>query len=307
MNKRKFSGSRAVDVRRQLLKVARDRQRPSQEVLQYYAMERFLYRLSASEYADKFILKGGLLFTAWNMSDFRATQDIDFLGLISNEPGHLGKICEQICRLDCNDGIIFEPETVSISVVRPQNDYKGVQIKFKGRIDRSKLHMRVDIGFADAVYPSPIPFSFPTILKMPAPKLLGYTQESVVAEKVDAMLQLGEFNSRMKDFYDVWFLSRRVPFAMVTLGDAIRATFDRRGTKLALEPIVFQPAFKTDRLKVEQWINFCLQNQFCHVPDFDELIMKLRQFLLPVLDRVRSGSSLKTLWVPEACSWTEKL
>ncbi|NGX30965.1 MAG: hypothetical protein K940chlam8_00321 [Chlamydiae bacterium] len=307
MNEIKASENTAVDVRKQLLKVARDMKRPSQEILQYYAMERFLYRLSASRYSDKFILKGGLLFTVWNMGDFRATQDIDFLGLTSNKPDHIAKVCRQVCGLNCNDGIIFEPETVSISVIRPQNDYQGVQIKFKGRIDRSKVHMRVDVGFADAVHPNPITFSFPTILEMPAPTLLGYTQESVVAEKVDAMLQLGELNSRMKDFYDVWFLSHRVPFEMVTLGDALQATLDRRGTELALEPIVFQPAFETNRLKTEQWINFCRQNRFSDVPDFYGLIVRLRQFLLPVLDRVRSGNSFKTLWVPEACSWKEKL
>jgi predicted nucleotidyltransferase component of viral defense system len=307
MNEIMAFGNSAVDIRKQLLKVARDMKRPSQELLQYYAMERYLYRLSASRYSDKFILKGGLLFTVWNMGDFRATQDIDFLSLSSNKPDHIEKVCRQVCGMSCNDGIVFEPETVSTSVIRPQNDYQGVQIKFKGRIDRSKVHMRVDVGFADAVHPNPITFSFPTILEMPAPTLLGYTQESVVAEKVDAMLQLGELNSRMKDFYDVWFLSHRVPFNMVTLGDALQATLDRRGTELALEPIVFQSAFGTNRLKTEQWINFCRQNRFSDVPEFDRLISRLKKFLLPVLDRVRLGNSLNISWVPEACSWTEKL
>ena len=307
MNEIKASGNTAVNVRKQLLKVARDMKRPSQELLQYYAMERFLYRLSVSRYSDKFILKGGLLFTVWNMGDFRATQDIDFLGLIRNEPNHIGKVCRQVCGINCNDGIVFEPETVSTSVIRPQNDYQGVQIKFKGRIDRSKVHMRIDVGFADVVHPNPITFSFPTILEMPVPTLLGYTQESVVAEKVDAMLQLGELNSRMKDFYDVWFLSHRVPFEMVTLGDALQATLDRRGTELALEPIVFQSAFGTSRLKTEQWINFCRQNRFSDVPEFVGLITRLKKFLLPVLACVRLGNSLNISWVPEACSWTEKL
>lgn len=306
MNEIKTPLYSAVDIRKQLLKVARDMKRPSQEILQYYAIERFLYRVSASKYSDKFILKGGLLFSVWNMGDFRATQDIDFLGLVSNKPDHIEKIYRQICVLHCNDGVIFEPETVLTSIIRPQNDYQGVQIKFKGRIDRSKVHMRIDVGFADIVHPNPIIFSFPTILKMPAPTLFGYTQESVVAEKVDAMLQLGELNNRMKDFYDVWFLSHRIKFKMEILKDALHATLQRRGTELALEPIVFQSAFKTNKFKAEQWINFCRQNQFIGVPDFDELMTRLEKFLLPVLDSIRSKNSLTKLWDPEACSWRKQ-
>lgn len=306
MNDIKGVDSAPVAVRQRLLKIARETKRPSQEVLQYYAMERFLYRLSVSRYAEKFILKGGLLFNVWNFGDFRATQDIDFLGIISNKPDHIENVCRQICEVNCNDGIVFDPKTVSTFIIQPQKDYQGVQIKFKGVVDRSKVHMRIDVGFADAVHPNPVSFSYPTILEMPAPTLWGYTQESVVAEKVDAMLQLGELNSRMKDFYDVWYLSYRVPFEMNMLSQALRATIDRRKTELAIEPAVFQPAFGVDRLKREQWFNFCRQNRFVNVPEFEELISRLRRFLLPILDCVRLGDTTNRLWVPEVCLWKDK-
>jgi len=191
-------GNRAADVRKQLLKIAREMKRPTQELLQYYVMERFLYRLSSSPYAETFILKGGLLFSVWNLSGFLATQDIDFLGLTNNNPEHIAEICKQICLVHCNDGVLFDQETVLTSIVQPQNEYQGVRIKFKGSIDRSIVHMRIDVGFKDVVYPNPIPFSFPTILEMPTPNVLGYTQESVIAEKVVEIYPNLEFRLPIK-------------------------------------------------------------------------------------------------------------
>lgn len=293
----------ALDVRKQLIRVAKEVKRSSQEILQYYAMERFLYRLSMSDYNNRFILKGGLLFTAWSFNDFRVTQDIDLLGLTKNQPENIAQICKELCSFDAKDGIVFDPSTIVTSIIRPENDYQGVQVKFKGVLGPTKLHMRVDIGFADAVYPKPTAFVFPTILELSAPRLLGYTQESVVAEKVDAMLQLGELNSRMKDFYDVWYLAHRISFKMSTLTEALKATLTTRKTEVPERPHIFEPSFWTHAIKQEQWKNFCRQNRFEGMPEFPQLMAQLEKFLRPALAKLDGGHNKGIRWLSEAFVW----
>lgn len=292
-----------IEVRKRLLKIAKETKRPSQEVLQYYAMERYLYRLSKSEYARKFILKGGLLINVWNREEFRATQDIDFLGLTSNHQEHISLVCKKICGMSFEDGVVFDPKTVLTSDIRHQNEYQGVMVKFKGKIDRSKIHMRIDIGFDDVVYPKPELFSFPTILEMPAPSLLGYTKESVIAEKIDAMLQLGELNSRMKDFYDVWFLSQRNDFLLDDIALAIERTLQHRKTRLESNPVIFMSEFQNNNLKSEQWENFCRQNGFAVFLGFDELIEYLKNFVSPILQYIREKDTRKGKWNPKLAYW----
>ena len=152
-------------------------------------------------------------------------------------------------------------------------------------------------------HPDPVSFSFPTILEMPAPLLLGYTQESVVAEKVDAMLQLGELNSRMKDFYDIWYLSHQIPFKSKSLVTALKITFNKRGTLLPSDPIVFQEGFEKNRLKLEQWTHFYQQNRLPDIPSFSTVISRLKTLLVPVLHSIRSGQSIDGIWSPIHTRW----
>ncbi len=200
------------EIRKKLIKVAKKLERAPQEIMQFYAMERFLYRLSISFYRERFVLKGGLMFSIWDFDDFRATKDIDFLALVKNQPDYIELIFKEICKIQYDDGVIFNPDSVITNVIQAQNEYHGIQIKFKGNIDRTKVHLRSDIGFSDIVVPKPLFFSFPTILEMPQPNILGYSQESVIAEKMDAMLQLGHLNSRMKDFFDIWHLTKQTSY-----------------------------------------------------------------------------------------------
>lgn len=293
----------ALEIRKQLIRVAKEAKRPSQEILQYFAMERFLYRLSISNYNNRFILKGGLLFTAWSFNDFRVTQDIDLLGMTHNQPDNIAQICKELCSLDAQDGMVFDPTTIVTSVIRPENDYQGVQVKFKGLLGPTKLHMRIDIGFADTVYPNPIAFVFPTILELSAPRLLGYTQESMIAEKVDAMLQLGELNSRMKDFYDVWYLAHRIAFKMSNITEALKATLITRKTEVPKEPHIFDSTFWTNSIKQEQWRNFCRQNRFEGVPEFPQLMAQLEVFLKPVFSGIAGQLMEEGKWSPEFFAW----
>jgi len=293
----------AFEIRKKLLKIAQEKGRPSQEILQYYAMERFLFRLSQSEYQQRFVLKGALLLHARELTAFRATQDIDLLGITNNAPDHIAAICKKLCAFEFEDGIQFDPETVISSVIKPTTDYQGVQVKFKGVVDRSKVHIRIDVGFADAVHPKPVAFVFPTILPLPAPNLLGYTYESVIAEKVDAMIQLGEPNSRMKDFYDVWYLANRISFKMSILTEALKATLTARKTEVPESPHIFEPSFCTNSIKQEQWKNFCRQNRFEGMPEFPQLMGQLEMFLKPVLMTICRKEKRETQWISESFLW----
>jgi predicted nucleotidyltransferase component of viral defense system len=177
-------------------------------VLQYYVIERFLYRLSQSRYRHKFLLKGALIFLAWGMTQYRPTRDIDLLGYTSNDIGKLVGIIQEICSLPVpEDGLIFEPQSVQGERITEDADYEGVRVRFQAHVGSSRLHLQIDVGFADVVSPEPQSLNYPTLLSMPAPELRGYPPESVVAEKLQAMVFLGTINSRMKDFYDLWMLA----------------------------------------------------------------------------------------------------
>lgn len=223
--------------------------------------------------------------------------------MTKNTLDHIGDICKKLCAFNFEDGIQFDPETVITSVIKPITDYQGIQVKFKGVVDRSKVHMRIDIGFADVVYPNPVSFVFPTILPLPAPNLLGYTYESVIAEKVDAMIQLGEPNSRMKDFYDVWFLANHVSFELNELVEALKATFGRRKTTLPEQPILFRSAFIGSSLKQEQWSNFCTLSDLKIGLNFSEVILHLTQFLKPIFESIHTEKLESLHWEPHQWVW----
>jgi predicted nucleotidyltransferase component of viral defense system len=227
----KIPRNTAASVRQRLLNRARSDQRPFNELLQYYAIERFLYRLSRSEHADRFILKGALMLQAWRSPELRPTMDIDFLGKTSNEEVSIAeKIRDILFTAVESDGLDFDPATIQTERITEDADYEGIRVLFRGVLDSARVNMQIDIGFGDVVYPGPEESDLPTLLDNPAPRLLCYSRESVIAEKFEAMVKLGELNSRMKDFYDIWLLSRQFNFAGNSLAEAIRLTFERRGT-----------------------------------------------------------------------------
>lgn len=205
----------AASVRQRLLNKARHDKRPFNELLQYFAMERFLYRLSQSPYTEKFILKGALMLRVWDAPFFRPTMDIDMLG--RNTGNEIEKIIEQIreiCQVSVEpeDGLNFYTNNISGVRITEDADYEGVRIRFVTLLETARIPMQIDIGFGDVVVPGPQESIIPTILDFPPPHLLGYSLESAISEKFEAMVKLGELNSRMKDFYDIWLLSRRFDF-----------------------------------------------------------------------------------------------
>ena len=195
-----------ASIHQKLLNLARIENRPLNELLQYYAIERFLYRLGESRHHQNFILKGGQMLKVWNAPSARPTIDIDLLGRTDNSAENLESIVRECCLIESDDGVIFDTESVKSEPIRKDAEYQGVRITVKGELGKIRLHLQIDFGFGDAVIPAPIEIELPQLLNAGKPSLLGYTPESSIAEKFQAMVALDLTNTRMKDFYDIWLL-----------------------------------------------------------------------------------------------------
>jgi predicted nucleotidyltransferase component of viral defense system len=212
-------------------------ERPFAEILQYYAMERFLYRLSKTKYADKFILKGGLLFYIWNLPMRRPTRDIDFRGYVSSNRKDLLKIINEVITESVpEDGIVFDPQSISIEETQIDADYQGIRVKVTALLESSRIPVQIDIGFSDEFSSKAEAIEYPNILPdLKAVQMKGYPKEAVVAEKFHAMVRHAELNSRMKDYYDLWLIAETFEFKGTSLQKAVETTFKKRDTELPLE------------------------------------------------------------------------
>jgi len=260
-------------------------------------MERFLYRLSQSAHADRFILKGALMLRVWRSPELRPTMDIDMLGKTSNEKADIVAQIRDILTVDVEmDGLAFDPDSIQAERITEDADYEGIRIRFLGALGSARINMQIDIGFGDVVYPKPEESDLPTMLNSPAPRLLCYSRESSIAEKLEAMVKLGMLNSRMKDFYDIWLLSRQFDFDGTKLSEAIRLTFERRGTTLPAKIEAFTQPFI--EAKQTQWATFWKRLQQDHVPtSFREIMASVDRFLSPIVVALSSGK-------PSPINWT---
>jgi len=274
----------AASIRQRLLDKARETGRPFNELLQYFAMERFLYRLSRSPYANKFVLKGALMLIVWEAPLSRPTMDIDLLGRIDNSIETIVEVTRQICRHEVEpDGIVFDVTGIEAENIAEDADYEGIRIRFRGSLDTARFIIQLDIGFGDIVIPSPEPTNYPTLLDLPAPRLRGYSRESTIAEKFEAMVKLGILNSRMKDFFDIWLMLHQFDFGGPILAEAISKTFSTRGTNIQAKPITLARAFGEDPEKTAQWRGFIRKNRLKDVPqNFAEVITAIAAFLTPI-------------------------
>lgn len=296
-----------ASVRQRLLNKARETGRPFSELLQYFAMERFLYRLSKSRFADKFVLKGALMLAVWKAPLLRPTMDIDLLGTTGNDIGAMAAIVRQICagHVEPDDGLVFDAATVQGERIAEAAEYEGVRIRFRATLDAARIQMQLDIGFGDVIVPAAVPTDYPTILDLPAPHLLGYSRETAVAEKFEAMVKLGELNSRMKDFFDIWLLSSSFDFDGQRLCEAIEKTFKRRGTALPDgEPVALTAEFSGNSQKQAQWAGFIRRMKLRDVPSLGEIIDRLREFLVPVKAAVLAGERFRSRWVAGGQRWS---
>jgi hypothetical protein len=272
-------------------------------------MERFLYRFSKSQYARQFILKGALMFTAWNIPERRTTLDIDFLARCNNQITNIEKVIKEICEINVvPDGIVFEPETVKGKRIKEDADYEGVRVKFIGFLERSRIPMQIDIGFGDVVYPSPMIIDYPVILDFPKPHLRGYPLESVVSEKFEAIVKLGLLNSRMKDFYDIWLMMRQFEFDGLNIKEALKRTFEHRKTALPQgQPLFAEEIYddKSDRQTL--WMAFLKKNDIKHAPEkLSTTAKEIEKFLIKPLDAINKGNTFNKTWNPTG-HWVSKV
>ena len=244
-----------ASVRARLNNLARQRGQPFQVLLTRFVLERLLYRLSTTSHRDHFVLKGAMLLTSWFSDPLRPTQDLDLLGYGNPNADAMLAVFREVFAVDADDGVTFDVPGSTIEAIREELEYGGLRLKTNATIDGARIRVIVDIGFGDAVEPAEM--DLPVLLDLPAPRLRAYRPETVIAEKFQAMVFLGRANSRMKDFYDIWVLSRSNEFADDGLGRAIRATFDRRATEIPLDaPDCLTPEFAGDPAKQQQWSAF---------------------------------------------------
>ncbi len=286
-----------ASIRDRLLNKARAENLDYNLLLTRYALERLLYRMSVSEQRDQFLLKGALLFDLWFDVPHRPTHDADFLGFGSAEIPHLEQLFQGICRIEVEDGILFQPESVKAAEIRKEANYAGVRVTLMGMLDSARCPVQVDIGFGDAVVPGPEDALYPIILPgLPAPQLRVYPRYTVVAEKLEALTSLGMLNSRMKDFFDLWVLAKHSDFDGSVLLRAVTATFERRSTAVPQGlPIGLSDEFINDDQKGKQWQAFLRKNALHPMP-LAIVIADLREFLLPVLDAVAGSAGLLMDW-----------
>lgn len=264
-----------ASLRARLLNLARETGQPFDVLLIRFVLERLLYRLGHSRHTDRFVLKGAMLLTTWLPHTSRGTRDLDLLAFGESSEDRILGIFRNIVAIDANDGVVFDPASLQASRIREELDYGGLRLRGTAELGGARIAIVIDIAFGDSVEPGLETIDYPVLLDQPSPKLRAYAPETVIAEKFQAMVALGRANSRMKDFYDMWALSKTFTFDPERLSRAIRATFARRNTVIPTEkPDALTEAFAADLSKQRQWTAF--------VADIIDAPRELRQVIVDI-------------------------
>lgn len=278
----------AQSIRQRLENHARRAGEDIGRTLVRYCLERFLHRLSLSEHRDGFLLKGAMLFHVWADAPFRATADLDLLGFGDHGEQAVAARIAAIAATEPgeDDGVRFDTSRMAVAPLRLATSYTGVAVKFDAMLGRARMRMQIDVGFGDAVTPGPQTIQFPTLLDQPAPQLLAYPVETVVAEKLEAMISIGFATTRIKDVYDLWAIATSFDLELGTLHTAVTATFERRGTaRPDAEPAVLSDRFATDAGKQQLWGAFTRTRiKATEAPEtLAQAIALIRVFVAPLL------------------------
>lgn len=300
----------AASIRQKLLNLAQKRNDDFGLILTKYGLERILFRLSKSKYRDAFILKGALLFEVWTKQRHRPTRDADFLAAGDSSPERFVHIFRELSVFEFpHDALRFDAKTVKAERIKENADYSGVRVTLTAFLENSRIPIQIDIAFGDKVTPGPLETVYPTLLDLPAPHILTYPRETVVSEKLEAIVKLGITNTRMKDFHDLHTLSTTFSFDGKILAEAIGATFKQRGTDFPESgvPIAFSSEFFADTNKVKQWRAFCHKNKsYVAQTDFVQIIARLSSFLVPPIRAIRAQDLFSRDWTPKNM-WSENL
>lgn len=288
----------SASVHQRLLNKAKVSSRPFNELLQHFAIERFIYRLSKSPNADRFILKGALMLWVWRAPVSRPTMDIDLLGRIDNSIEVIVSAMKDACRMDVGtDGMSYHAETVTAARITEDAEYQGVRVHIQGSLGNARVSLQIDIGFGDVIVPGPSRVAFPVLLDFSRPELNGYSKESTIAEKFQAMVKLGILNSRMKDFYDIWILCRTFDFSGELLAEAVEKTFENRNTPVTGDPKVFDPLFAQDRSNKVQWQGFIRKAKLANAPEaFEDAVAVVKMLLEPVAVSLLERRAFRSTW-----------
>ncbi len=292
--------NQAASVRARLYNLSKSRREDFNLVLTRFVLERFLYRLGQSPLSERFILKGAALFTLWFDSPHRPTRDLDLLGSGNPSLQQVEQDIRAICVEPCDDGLLFEPDSVHTEPIRIDAPYIGARVKLLAKLGTARIDLQIDIGFGDAVTPPPEWVDYRTLLQnLPAPHVRAYSVYTTVAEKFDAMVTLNMTNTRMKDFYDLWHLSRTFAFDGELLTKSIRATFERRGTTLPSQiPVAFTDEFIASTIKATQWQAFVRKSKLGDAPTWNQAVQAIRDWLMPALVKTQARESFSQTWQP---------
>lgn len=292
-------GNIAASVRQRLLDLSRERGEDFQLILICYAAERFLYRLAMSEHSRQFILKGATLLNVWMDRSHRPTRDLDFAGYGEVSPERLITLFQEICQIEVEaDGIQYDIDSIQMNEIREDQEYQGQRVRLIAYLEAARIPVQIDIGFGDVMTLEAEEISYPTLLDSPAPRILAYPPETVISEKLQAMVALGMLNSRMKDFYDLRMIARLFTFDGSKLVEAIRTTFNRRKTEIPESaPVALTEEFSKDRDKVTQWRAFLTRSGLENTAvDLPQVIEELRLFLIPPLQAAANDRDFNLAW-----------
>lgn len=300
-----MSADRSASVLARLLNRSRSTGENYNLLLSRFAIERLLYRLSVSPHAGSFVLKGALLFALWYDTPHRPTKDADLLGFGADDADTLRATFNAICAIDADDGVRFDTESMRIAPIREDNVYGGLRMTLIAYVGNARLPVQVDIGFGDAITPAPEMVTYPTLLDdLAAPTLRAYPVYTVIAEKFHAMVVLGINNSRMKDFFDLAIIARTSELNGGTLVDAVRATFERRGTPLPTStPIALTTEFSASTSKARQWRAFVTKAGL-QATDFHEIVATLDALLRPLIEAASLTDRFGSKWSSTLRRWT---
>ena len=296
----------AESVKARLKNVAMETGRTFQDLLGSYGMERTLYRLSISDYREKFTLKGGIFLYALYDGDYpRATTDIDLLARgIGNDIDEMKTVFTHIFSITTDDPLKFDLESLDVKSITEFKEYHGVNVSITAFMDRTRIPVSIDIGFGDVIYPDRILMDFPVLLSEDAPEVYAYSLYSSIAEKFEAMVLLGYDNSRFKDFYDIYVNAQKYDFDGQILVEAIKETFDHRGTSLHTI-VAFNPEYSDDAIRLSRWKSFVKKKKVSLDVTLPETIEDIKQFLLPVTNAIETGRSFDARWDSREQQWND--
>lgn len=271
-----------------------------QEALTYYGLERTIYRISISEYADNFVLKGGIfLYALFGRNYERATTDVDLLAQrISNGSEEMKSVFQKIFSRDVDDALMFDVDSITVEDITEFKEYHGLHVSFVGYLDRTKIPISIDIGFGDVIYPETVKMDFPVILDMESPRVNAYSLETSIAEKLEAIIHNGYLNSRYKDFYDIYVLSKKYVFSYAELRNAIIQTFENRKTPMTMDSAAFSDEFLNDPVHQTRWKSFLKKKKALIQVSMSDAMDWIKAFVRPLFEGTE-----KTRWNPEKGNW----